>query len=341
MAANRSNNTKETKIINRAIPMEVDIEDKPCPLGCQRSDTIVLRGFDRFHGLPGEFTVVQCESCGLKRTNPRPTAQTIAYYYPQDYAPYHATRVDKSQATTWISRRFNIKRLVEWMFRTYTRAIPKILSGRMLEIGCASGSYLHLMASKGWEVNGIEFSPSAGAIARALGYPVHIGPIETAPTPSDKYDLMVGWMVLEHLHEPVIALQRLASWAKGRCWLAISVPNVDTPLHRMAGNASVDLHLPNHLYHFTPKTINAVLKAGGWSPQRLLHQKSLNTPMATVGNMLEDRFGTENQLAQWFQTYSSRGPLWQLAFYPLSLMFGLTGLTGRMTIWAKKIDQRE
>lgn len=328
---------KGDRKMKKAIPREVELEDKPCPLGCPRSDIIVLRGVDRLHELPGEYTVVQCGCCGLSRTNPRPTAESIGYYYPTDYAPYQVTRVDALLRAGSASCDLNIHRLVEGIFRTFTRVIPQIPTGRLLEIGCASGSYLHRMASEGWEVAGIEFSLSAGMAARGLGYPVQIGSIESVPDPPHQYDLIVGWMVLEHLHEPVLALQRLSSWTKAGGWLAISVPNVETPWHRLAGNASFDLQLPNHLYHYTPRTIKAVLEAGGWSPQSLFHQKTLNTPLATLGNVIEDRFGKRNQLAHWFKKYPDRGPLWQLLFYALSFIFGVTGISGRMTIWAKKL----
>ena len=75
------------------IPPDVVLEDADCPLGCPRSDETVLAGRDRLHGLPGRFQVVRCRSCGLMRTNPRPSPGTIGFYYPEDYHPYRNTRV--------------------------------------------------------------------------------------------------------------------------------------------------------------------------------------------------------------------------------------------------------
>ena len=53
--------------------------------------------------------------------------------------------------------------------------------------------------NQGWEVEGIEFPETASEVASSLGYKVHRGPLETAPEPEQKYDLVVAWMVLEHL----------------------------------------------------------------------------------------------------------------------------------------------
>jgi hypothetical protein len=62
----------------------------------------------------------------------------------------------------------------------------------MLEIGCTSGGFLHKMAVAGWTVEGLGFSKKAAAAARALGYPVTSGALETAPHPTDPYNLTVG-----------------------------------------------------------------------------------------------------------------------------------------------------
>ncbi|MCG7928200.1 MAG: class I SAM-dependent methyltransferase, partial [Candidatus Thiodiazotropha taylori] len=65
----------------------VELESKPCPLGCSPADEKVLTGHDRINNLPGEFDVVRCGNCGLLRTDPRPTPTSIGFYYPDDYSP--------------------------------------------------------------------------------------------------------------------------------------------------------------------------------------------------------------------------------------------------------------
>lgn len=55
------------------MPPEVLLENvAACPLGCPPTDETILVGRDRLYNLPGEFTVVKCRTCGLKRTNPMP-----------------------------------------------------------------------------------------------------------------------------------------------------------------------------------------------------------------------------------------------------------------------------
>ena len=71
----------------------VRIEDVSCPLCHLKNDKIILTGHDRIHNLVGKFTIVKCRSCGLMRTNPRPTPDTIGFYYPDDYGPYIGTQI--------------------------------------------------------------------------------------------------------------------------------------------------------------------------------------------------------------------------------------------------------
>ena len=65
-----------------------EMEEVPCDF-CGSSDSdVVLKGPDRLHGLPGEFTVVACRQCALARTSPRPTLESLGTAYPRQYDPY-------------------------------------------------------------------------------------------------------------------------------------------------------------------------------------------------------------------------------------------------------------
>ena len=158
----------------------VALERVGCPLGCASDDELVITGRDRLHDLPGEFRVVRCRVCGLMRTDPRPTLDGIDFYYPSDYRPYLTSRVS-SAAPARAPKGGRVRALVRRMLRPVALELPPLPPGRLLEIGCGSGSFLHGMAQQGWTVEGIERSPDAGGTARALGYQVHIGPLETSP----------------------------------------------------------------------------------------------------------------------------------------------------------------
>jgi 2-polyprenyl-3-methyl-5-hydroxy-6-metoxy-1,4-benzoquinol methylase len=319
-----------------SLPESVTLESRGCALGCPAGEEPVLVGRDRLHDLPGEFHVARCSTCGLMRTDPRPTADSIGFYYPPDYGPHLGTRVvePSRRRPAWLRKTAS---LVRSAANTNSERLPILAPGRMLEIGSASGSFLHRMAAKGWNVAGIELSPDAGGDARRLGFPVHVGRLEQAPPPEHPYDLVVGWMVLEHLHEPVAALRKLREWATRDAWLALSVPNAacyELDLFREKWYA---LQLPTHLWHFTPATLTKVLERGGWRVERLFYQRDLKNVIASAGYWLEDR-NIIPRLARWLKKYPDREGSASLLIYPLSLALALLHQTGRMTVWARRVD---
>ena len=316
------------------IPPDVVLEDADCPLGCPRSDETVLAGRDRLHGLPGRFQVVRCRSCGLMRTNPRPSPGTIGFYYPEDYHPYRNTRVAGPSGRLG-ALKARIKPLARRFFEFNGTRLPPLAPGRMIEIGCASGGFMHQMAQQGWDVSGIEFSAAAAGHARDLGYPVHTGPIESAPDPAAPVDLVVGWMVLEHLHAPVKALRRLRQWARPGGWLVLSVPNASSWEFRVFKDSWYALQLPTHLYHFTPPSLAAVLRMGGWRVERIFHQRLLGNIAGSFGYLLQDRRMLP-ALARWFIKFPEKSGLHQYALFPLAFLASLAGQTGRMTVWARR-----
>ncbi len=312
----------------------VVLENKPCPMGCPEGDEFVLKGRDRLYNLPGEYNVVRCKGCGLMRTNPRPTPETIGFYYPDTYGPYVASKVDVTGAP---DHTLLFRYVLAMICRFNFWRLPHLPKGRMLEIGCASGAFLHEMALGGWEVQGIEFSPRAAANARALGHSVHAGSVESCPDFERPFHLVVGWAVFEHLHNPILVLHRIRNWTHPDALLALSVPNMGGIGFRIFKDASYSLHLPNHLYHFSVKTLRSVLERGGWRLTRVFHQRHLHDMIASVGYLLRDK-GYWNRLTKTLVDFLAGASLPQdILLYPLASLLALCGESGRMTVWAEKL----
>lgn len=315
---------------------KVILEHVKCPLGCPADDEIVLTGRDLLHNLPGDFIVVKCRICELMRTSPRPTADTIGLYYPDDYGPYLGTKVSKLKRKKITGLKKLLKAIVTRLIKFNTIPLPPIKPGRLLELGCASGSYMHHMADRGWQVQGIEFSEKAASAAAQLGYHVHAGPLETAPQPDAPFDLIVGWMVLEHLHDPVGGLKKLREWASPGAWLVLSVPNAKSLEFRIFKENWFALQLPTHLHHFTPATLEKVLLAGGWKLDKVYHQRVLNNLIASIGYFLRKNINIK--LGQALINYAQNtGRSTSIILYPFAWLLSIFGQTGRMTIWAKII----
>lgn len=314
---------------------ELVIEEAACPLCVSLPaghDKHVLVGRDLLHDVPGSFSVVKCNGCGLMRTNPRPSTRTIGVFYPDHYGPYLSTRVQQASVNPgWVRRLVRV--LTCRMFKFNTDTLPPMKPGRLLEVGCASGSFLHRMADDAWRVEGIEFSPSAARIASNLGHTVHVGTLESAPVPDEPFDLIVGWMVLEHLHDPIGGLRKLRACARPDTWLVLSVPNAASLEFRVFKQRWYALQVPTHLYHFTPATLRHVLGEAGWKLHSVHHQRVLANLIGSTGYVLRDA-GFQvigDKLIQ----FPDRPGRWNHILFPVAWILSLFGQTGRMTVWAK------
>lgn len=305
------------------------IEGAPCVLGCDTASVAVVEGGDRELGLPGHFAVVRCRRCGLMRTDPRPTRAAMAGYYPSSYAPFRPPGPARERERGGLA--VAIRRIV----RLHERDIPPGPTGRALEVGCASGAYLSVLRRAGWDVSGIEFSQDAAATARAQGFDVTVGPLETVPLPSKPVDLVVAWMVLEHLHDPVVALRRLRSIVQPHGWLACSVPDAGSLERRVFGRHWYALQLPRHLHHFDLSTLSQVLEAGGWTVQEVKRQRVLLNLVGSLGRVLEDRRGPLGAAGRRLATFPSRARRFNVIAYPVAVLLAAVGQTGRMTVWAR------
>jgi SAM-dependent methyltransferase len=312
----------------------VALESVACLLGCPPDDEVVVRGHDRLHDLPGEFTVVRCRRCGLLRTTPRPTPEAMGFYYPPGYGPYLSTRVDEGGPPPAPVDPRSVSALRRWIREAKTHYVPPLTPGRMLEVGCGSGAYLHEMAARGWSVEGLEFSPDAAAAARALGYPVQVGALETAVDPTAPYDLIAGWMVVEHLHDPLAGLRKLARWTRPGGWLALSTPDAAAPEFKLFGNAWYALHLPNHLYLYDQRTLRRILGQSGWQLRRVFWHDNPNNLLMSLRFWALDRGRTG--LAEWLLDVAE-GRRWPRARLVFGKLLGALRASGRLTVWAQRV----
>lgn len=135
---------------------------------------------------------------------------------------------------------------------------------RLLEIGAAAGYFLDEARERGYATAGVEVSPSMAAHARdALGLDVAADRVETASLPERAYDLVCAWHVVEHLPEPVRAVERLRAALAPGGHLAIEVPNAASALARRMGASWPALDLPHHVGHHGPRSLRTLLERAG------------------------------------------------------------------------------
>lgn len=307
----------------------IDLEDVVCPNGCPIGSKIVLKDRDRLHNAPGIYSVYECQTCSLQRTTPRPTPSSMHHFYPDDYGPY-------SDKPFSIGRTRGFKGMFYKLFKLNTRVLP-LKSGSMLELGCSSGSYMEYAKSEGWDVEGVEYSINAAKVAIDKGFKVHVGALEDIPNCDKKFDLIVAWMVMEHLHQPVQVLNNLNSWLKDDGYLVFLVPDSNGLSRKLFNNLSYDLHLPNHLFHYNAKSIEILLEKTNWKLERIFWQRNCTSILGSfVHWSKENEKSSYLKVARWLSFSRLASPI-RLVF---SIILGATKQSGKMEIWARPVKSK-
>jgi SAM-dependent methyltransferase len=233
------------------MPAPVQWEDVPCPLCGQDDPALLLRQRAGADEGVDAYRLLICRACGLGYLNPRPTRETIGYYYPADYKPYQNQGKVKH-------RFFSLARLLgRGDPHSYLPVKPP---GRLLDFGCGSGAYLERMRGLGWDVIGIDISPHGVEAARRRGIPAYQGVLPHPAVPFASVDVLNFGAVLEHVHDPHQLIAAARATVKPGGLLVFSVPNLASWGFRFFGPAWWPLELPRHLLHFTPATIRKLVK---------------------------------------------------------------------------------
>jgi 2-polyprenyl-3-methyl-5-hydroxy-6-metoxy-1,4-benzoquinol methylase len=302
-----------------------DMEDCACGNCGTSSSSVMFQAADRLHNLPGSFTVVRCDHCGLMRTNPRPTRRAIRSFYPDDYGPYLQTARENQSRMRSILRR---------ICDPLDTAIPAVPKGRLLEIGAASGNYLVQMQRQGWDVTGIEVDEaSAQRAADRTRARILRGDAGTTTLDHAQFDLICAWMVFEHLHDPMAAFERCWGWLKPGGWLAFSVPDCGNWQLRTFQANWFALQVPTHLYHFTPPLLRGILERIGYHQITIRWQRTLIDVAISLALVVENVFGESigRPARRIANSVTARAVSRALGIAAAPLQ-----LTGRLTIWAQK-----
>ena len=179
------------------------MEAVACDL-CGADDPEVLyAGSAWVRALPA-VAMVRCRRCGLMYLSPRPIASEVGQYYPEDYGPFRGAIEDESSP---LMRRMRRSKLTARRRMIEKHAPP----GRILDVGCSTGLFLHEMALAGWQADGVELSPRAAGYARErFGLKVHGGLLEEAPLEPGSLDAITLWDVLEHTFSATQTLRTAA-----------------------------------------------------------------------------------------------------------------------------------
>lgn len=144
-------------------------------------------------------------------------------------------------------------------------------TGRLLDIGSHCGFFLRMAKNQGWELHGIEPSPTNAALARdKFGLNVHVGYLEDDVFPPEFFDVVTLVDVLEHVTSPAPLLSTIKKILKPGGILFVKVPNVRWNLLKYQilvktlKLESFDIFdSREHVVHYSQETLTKMLEKAG------------------------------------------------------------------------------
>ncbi len=164
-----------------------------------------------FSDLDKTAHLVECRDCGYVFVSPRPSLSDLKQYYSKP-----------SKYDVWLDQ-------IEARDVLWGRRLKKIRRvkrpGKLLDVGAGIGQLLHKARQDFEEVDGLEISSSAIAIAREkYGLSIRQGTIEELDF-NKKYENITLFHVLEHVHDPRFVLEKCKSLLSENGMLIVAVPN--------------------------------------------------------------------------------------------------------------------
>ena len=231
----------------------IRFESVNCCLCQSNQRKLLLEGPDRLHNIPGIFTLYQCLDCGLIYQNPRPTADSLQIIYPNEYDPHQPVAMPSGKLhPDWV-------RTCEFIQQQQPDG------GRLLDVGCGSGTFLLTLRQlcPKWETIGIEPDPQAATIARQNNLHVQMTQLESATLTTGSFDAVTFWNVLEHLPNPLRSLHYIHQLLRPNGVLYLAVPLCDSWDAQLFGRYWLGWELPRHFVMFNRSTLRTtLLKAG-------------------------------------------------------------------------------
>lgn len=250
---------------------------------------------DQLFGADGSWNLKKCSNplCRLVWLDPMPLPEDIGKAY-QTYYTHSASAPQETERAGTIKRVFRFLKQAyladQFGYANRPGAAPRIFGklfyllpprrlranmeirhlkfvphGRLLDVGCGSGSWLGHMRSLGWQVEGLDFDAQAVNAAIGRGLAVRLGGLEEQAFAANSFDVVTMSHVIEHVPNPVITLKECARILKPGGKLVLWTPNISSLGHRIFKQHWRGLEPPRHLHLFCPSSMQSLLRLGGFT----------------------------------------------------------------------------
>ena len=224
------------------------------------------------------FTIMKCLDCGLVFTSPQPSDDFLEKLYSKE-----------SYASDSMSGHYCLDAELGQVdhLRVLSMLTGLTKGKRLLDVGCGTGIFVKRALEDGWDAFGNEPSSYAEAtIGKELEDRIQFDYLSECNYETESFDVVSLWYVLEHVTNPNMVLSEATKLTKNGGLVFIAVPNWNYIALRRLLAASLGkqstVHAHEHLYQYTPKTIEKYLKKSGFE----IEVKMMASPFYISGGMV-------------------------------------------------------
>ncbi len=184
-----------------------------------------------------EEKIVKCDACGFVFKNPRLSAEELDRIFQEHPGDQYDSYLERKKGD----------------FVRYLDEIEHYHKGRgtLLDVGASYGLFLALARERGWHVEGVETcEPEVKYAKSKFGIDLRYGDLFQAQFPSDRFDVVALFEVLEHILYPKTTLSEVYRILKPGGMACILVPNIENPK-----TEEHDYYNVFHVSHFSEETL--------------------------------------------------------------------------------------
>lgn len=228
--------------------------------------------------------ILRCTGCGLVRADPLPTPDekllSETNDYSTDVACPEVQELFKNYHRDYVEDPI-IQRMREHL-DDLQAAVGR--PGALLDVGAATGIFMHLARERGWDATGVELcAERAAEAAKEFDLPILAGSFTELAFDGRRFDAVSMLDVVEHTTDPLAMVRHAHEILRPGGAIFIAVPNQQCLLTvlvnayaRLGGPGAKAkllprLYVPIHLHYFTPRTLTRLLAEAGFRVARLRH----------------------------------------------------------------------
>lgn len=223
-----------------------------------------------------DFKLLKCSSCQIIFIDPFPSA-TLQKEANRELYGRQMVQKEYWKKLPQLKRR--VKKAV-----TELQKFKK--DGKLLDVGCGFGLFLEMAKEAGFKVYGVEMEKeTVKAVQEKFGLKnIYQKNIKEIGFPERYFDVITLFDILEHLENPEVILKELKKLLKPNGVLVVQSPNIKSIMFKLTKEKWNWLLFPNHLYHFTPKSLASLLNDSGY---KIIYRKTFDDISEFNYNLLD------------------------------------------------------